>query len=209
MMMDSSKSDYRDRIDKIKKFIEPIYPKLPYHNSGHAFEVWKLVHDYGIKAGIPYQDRLSLEIAALFHDIIVVPGKTDNEENSADLADSYLNRNKFHHYIPDNVRGLILATKVPTSPKSLLEKIICDSDVDNFGRDDFFEKGEKVRQEIEMTGKTFNDIDWYKTSLSLLQNHQYYTSLAREKRDAGKMENIRELNRIIEEYNVSSRMVSD
>jgi len=188
------------KIEKIKQWMITDAPKVPYHNSDHGLDVWKVVKEYVKKAGVPYNNQLSLEFAALNHDLIYIPGAKDNEEQSAKLNAERLYGLKVPYDIIKESSGLILATKVPVSPKSFLEKIICDADVDNFGREDFLEKGTLIRQEIAMTGKTFTDLEWYKISLGLLENHQYYTEMAKEKRDEGKARNISKLKDLIHSY---------
>lgn len=188
------------KIEKIKQWMIADAPKIPYHNSEHGLEVWRVVRHYAKECGLPYDEQLSLEFAALNHDLIYIPGAGDNEEQSAKLNAERLYGLKVQYEIIKESSGLILATKIPVNPKTFLEKIICDADVDNFGREDFFEKGALIRKEFQMIGKNFTDPEWYKMSLDFLKNHQYYTEIAKQRRDPGKAKNMAKLSELIHSY---------
>jgi hypothetical protein len=52
------------------------------------------------------------------------------------------------------IEEIILATDPDYSnPKNIYEKIIMDSDLDNFGREDFFDKMENIHKERETIKK--------------------------------------------------------
>jgi uncharacterized protein len=59
------------------------------------------------------------------------------------------------------IEKIILATSPNNTPKNILEKIIKDADLDNLGREDFFEKSHSLKKEIEIVKKIkINDPDW-------------------------------------------------
>lgn len=90
--------------------------------------------------------------------------------------------------------GLVLATKLPTRPKSRMEEIICDADVDNLGREDFLERSEEVRKEA---GAEYGE-KWLKGLIGFLESHRYYTKSAQALRSEGVKTNIAKLRKLIE-----------
>ncbi|MFA5174489.1 MAG: HD domain-containing protein [Candidatus Pacearchaeota archaeon] len=184
---------HEENIQKIIQLVQNYAPILHYHNATHALEVWNIARQYALSGKINCEDKQALEVAALLHDIIVVPGKQDNEEKSADFAEAYTRNLGYSFKQTDTAKRLILATKMPQNPKSYLEELICDSDLDNLGRPDFLIKGDLLRQELELP----ENVDWYKRQLDFIKNHNYFTDLAKNFRNPVKLENIEKLKDII------------
>jgi len=68
------------------------------------------------------------------------------------------------------IQELILSTSPYAKPNNLLEKIIKDADMDNLGRDDFFDINEKIRKELELIKNIkIKDPDWHHASLDIIQ----------------------------------------
>ncbi|MDQ7023398.1 MAG: hypothetical protein Q9M97_07895 [Candidatus Gracilibacteria bacterium] len=97
-----------------------------------------------------------------------------------------------------NYGRLILATQASyREPKDILEKIIKDADLDNLGRDDFFEKKNKMKKELETIKKIkMKDPEWDHASLVLLNEHKYFTDSQKKEREGKKIENRRILESI-------------
>ena len=55
-----------------------------YHHFGHVQEL--LRHIDTVAAGPEWKNRLEVTLAALFHDSVYLPGRSDNEARSAELA---------------------------------------------------------------------------------------------------------------------------
>jgi hypothetical protein len=71
-----------------------------------------------------------------------------------------------------------MATKIPQNPKSHLEEIICDADLNYLGRDDFFSIEEKLYEEMLAFGYIKNTEEWNKVQVDFMRNHHYFTSTA-------------------------------
>jgi len=165
-----------------------------YHNFRHAKCVTHAAIRLAEGEGVSPQEKFELETAALLHDIIVKPNGKYNEEWSAEISQGFLNFIGYNEEEISSVYKLILATKMPTNPKSRLEKIMSDADVDNLGRSDFLERGEEVRKELGLpSGKS-----WYQIQLNFLKNHNYYTETAKQLRNKGLEENIEKVKKLTE-----------
>ena len=140
-----------------------------------------------------YQKRFLLITATLLHDLIVETNCKYNEEKSAKIAEDFISKAGYDSEEINTVCQLILSTKMPTHPGSRIEEIICDADVDNLGREDFFERGEEIRKELGCP----KDKNWYKTQIKFLKNHKYYTKTAKKLRNKGIKKNIEQLENLL------------
>lgn len=192
-------NQYTAKVAELSRMVSNIYPKLPYHNFNHALDVWSVARDYGLFNQLNDEDRFLLESAALLHDVVYVVNAKDNEEKSTEFARKYLPMLGYSPLHISKVEEIILATKWPTQPKNLLEQIICDADLDNLGREDFFEKSKNLLNEWKVP----EDSNWYERQLELLENNHYYTEIARSLRGPGKIKNIQKLKQILQDHRLS------
>lgn len=184
---------YNKRIQVLNSASRALMPKLLYHNFRHAKDVFSVVGNYAALTGLNESDIMLLESAALLHDIVMIPVRTDNEEKSAEFAQRFLPNIGYSESEVERIGKLILATKVPQRPNDYLEQLICDADLDNFGREDFFEIGSRFRRELGLK----EDDKWNQGILKLLKGHRYHTEVARALRDTGKEENLRRIENIV------------
>ncbi|MFA5019746.1 MAG: HD domain-containing protein [Candidatus Pacearchaeota archaeon] len=189
------KEEYQKKIETITCVAGELMPKLPYHNFGHAIDVYSAANTLALLSNVDYEERFLLRTSALLHDIIVVPGRKDNEERSAEFVSQYLPKIGYSTEQAKRVGKIILATKMPQNPNGFLEQVLCDADLDNLGRPDFFELGEKVRAEFGFSGNE----RWYQQQIQFLRSHQYHTEVARQLRDTGKAANIQKLEMMLQE----------
>lgn len=194
--MRMNKNNYFKKIRQVYVLTKKYLPHNPYHNLNHAKSVFYAVNKLSKLEGISTNDRFILVTTALLHDIIFEIGAKDNEEKSAEFAKKYLSKLGYLDQQIQKIYNLILTTKMPTNPKNKLEKIICDADLDNVGRKDFFERGEELRQEFGVN----DDKKWCEVQLNFLKNHFYYTTAARKLRNSGLKKNMNEVKKILRRY---------
>ncbi len=87
--------------------------------------------------------------------------------------------------------------KMPPKPKDLLEKIICDADLDYLGRPDFIPISQNLFRELFERGKINTIEQWNKMQYKFIQGHSYFTATARKNRDAGKQAVLNELKEMV------------
>jgi len=179
---------------------------LNYHNLDHTQDVvesaerifFELIKDTLTKE-MPFKtELLLLKTGAAYHDTGFSKRYKENESFGAGLARGSLARYGYKKKQRESIGGMIMATQLPQNPKTLLEEILCDADLDNFGRDDFFDKGKLIRKELEGQGIEMSDRQWYEGTLKLLEDHKYFTESARKLRQEKKEENIKKLKEILE-----------
>lgn len=135
-------------------------------------------------------DEIQLvQVAAAFHDLGLVEIDTNHELVGARLAAQRLPDFGFGPRAVEQVMGMILATRLPQQPRTLLEQILADADLDVLGRDDFFTRNSALRRELARMGRPMTDHEWYSGQLAFIENHTYFTDAARTLHAAGKQAN--------------------
>lgn len=181
-------------ISGIKKHVNSLLWALEnhyYHHYEHALEVMLRSVELGKKENLSEDDLEILAVAALFHDVGFIVQYDDNEYIWAKIAKNYLNGILYPTEKIKKVEDLIVATIYTRPPENILEKIIKDADTDNLGRDDFFEKWQRLKQEIEIIKNIkILDPDWQHYSLNFLRQHQFLTHTEIQERQPKKEENI-------------------
>ena len=165
-------------------------PNLTYHSVNHTLDVVEQAGRIAAEEGITDErDLLLLKVASLYHDSGFLETYKEHEKKSCliFLNDTTgLNLNDEEKKI---IQGLIMATKIPQEPKTHMERIICDADLDYLGRSDFFEIGDTLRKEFISYNIVANDEEWEKLQLKFLQNHTYHTRASQTQREPGKQQN--------------------
>jgi predicted metal-dependent HD superfamily phosphohydrolase len=188
--------------DKAKEtIVHHLEQNLPsdlfYHGIHHTFDVFDAALVIAENEKIDSADDLTLlKTAALFHDSGFTIDASKHEECGCDLAREILPACDYSDSQIDQICGMIMATKIPQQPLNLLERIICDADLDYLGRDDFFKIGDTLYQELKAFDKIKDATQWNQLQISFLSNHQYHTEFSRGNREIKKQENLQAVTKI-------------
>jgi len=136
--------------------------------------------------GITPEDTQLLRVAAAYHDIGFTERVQGHEMAGMRIAAQLLPQFGFQPDDIEKVMGMILATRLPQNPLTLLEEIVADADLDVLGREDFFPRSVALRQELMALGQTPSWKQWQEQQLKFLQQHNYFTEEARRLRDENK-----------------------
>ena len=156
----------------------------------HVKDVIKAVEEIAVAENVDGEDLMLLKTAALFHDSGFLHGAKDHEEKSCEIAQEYLLDYGYNQPQIDKIKGMIMATKIPQSPKNKLEEILADADLDYLGRDDFFKIGDKLFDELTMFGIVNSERDWNLLQEKFLESHHFFTKTAINNRNQKKQENL-------------------
>ena len=170
---------------------------LFYHNIKHTIDVITGVELIGWAEGLDEQDILTLKLAALFHDSGHMVSYDDHEFHGAVIAKNMLAKYNYPDKMVETVCRLIMATKSPPDPKDLLEKVICDSDLDYLGRADFIPVSNMLYQELKDRGMVDSFNEWNQKQLDFIKNHQYFTDTAQNLREVNKVMQIERLEGLL------------
>jgi len=179
------------KFEKAKTFIlnklERELPEdLAYHNIAHTRDVYSAAETLARLEKIEGEDLTLLLTAVLFHDSGFLETLKEHEQISCRIAQEYL---PGYDYTPGQIEwicGMIMATRIPQTPRNKLEEIICDADLDYLGREDFFELGERLYEEWYTHGIVSNEKEWNRLRVSFMEQHRYFTSAAQNLHNAGK-----------------------
>jgi HD superfamily phosphodiesterase len=171
----------------VLEFLQPV-KMYPYHNIGHTLDVFGRAHALCVSEKISEKEMTHVLLAALFHDTGFVKSYAKNETIGIDIAREWLEK---YHYPEEDIRAVerLIYVTIPNTPvNTLLEGIIQDADLDNFGRDDCFAKMYAVEEELrvhsDLTTKEIYDI-----FLDLHSNITFKSPTAQKERNTKKEEN--------------------
>ena len=183
----------------VKRLSTELAPQYVYHSLHHTLDdVAPAAERLAALSGIEGEDLLLLMTAAYFHDIGFVVNRANHEVIGADIARTVLPGMGYQPEQIDAICGMIMATRLPQSPRTILEKILADADLDLLGRADFFERNAALRAELAAFGAAPNDYEWHLSQLQFARHHDYQTPAALALRQAGKEANIAALERLVE-----------
>lgn len=171
---------------------------LHYHNVKHTMDVLVGVEVIGIAENVTdEEDMLLLRTAALFHDMGQIVQSKGHENIGCEYARDILPR---YHYTSEQIEKvctLIMATQLPPKPKTLLECIMCDADLDYLGRSDFIPVSDTLYEELRVQNLVTDKNTWNKQQIKFLSGHTYFTNFAKNNREVNKQSQIERLQSLI------------
>lgn len=182
--MQSSQQMQSFVIELLKEKISSFYY---YHNYVHTMYVQEKAIMIGGFESCSKTEVDLLSAAALWHDIGFINTYAGHEEEGCSLATQYLPNYHFSQSDIDEICGMIRATKIPQSPKTKLEEIIADADLEYLGTEHVVETADKLFKEMQYLKPGLSRKDWDQTQISFLRQHHYFTSFCKQHREANKM----------------------
>lgn len=174
-------------------------PNLFYHNLYHTKGVVSAALELAALEGITDSEELYLlATAAWFHDAGYVNTYEHHEEESCKLAMSLLPAAGYSQEQIHRICTLIMKTHVPQLPETLLEKIICDADLDYLGRNEFPRVSKELFREWKARDKVTEEAEFNKMQISFLSAHKYWTNSSRRLREPVKAAHLQKLKEIID-----------
>ena len=165
-------------------------PRLGYHNLTHTLDVLEQAEILAKQEKVSDKhDLLLLKTGAVFHDSGFLFVYKNHEEKSCEIASEAL-KNVFSEEDIKKVCGMIMATKIPQSPNTLLEQIICDADLDYLGRNDFERISRNLYKEFIVFKIIPEDIIWDHIQIKFFESHHYFTGASVSKRNKKKLKHL-------------------
>ena len=165
-------------------------PRLGYHNITHTLDVLEQAEVLANQEKVTDKhDLLLLKTAAVFHDSGFLFVYKNHEEKGCEIAAESL-RNVFSKEDIKKICGMIMATKIPQTPNTLLEQIICDADLDYLGRNDFEPISRNLYKEFIVFKIIPEDIIWDHIQIKFFESHHYFTGTSISKRNGEKLKHL-------------------
>ena len=184
----------------LKKFItsklkKELSSKLSYHGLHHTLDVLNVCNQYIRRLKISAHDAYLLRTAALMHDVGILWTYNGHEEEGVKYANEILPEYGYNKKELLKIGGMIMSTKIPQQPKTPLEKILCDSDLDYLGTDQFYTIGETLKKEFLAYKVIKTKEDWDRLQVNFLSKHRYHTAYAKKYREPKKQAYINEIKK--------------
>jgi predicted metal-dependent HD superfamily phosphohydrolase len=198
------------RLKIVDQYIRDLFKdELPngikYHDADHTLHpnrgVVAVANRIALAEKITEQDRELLIAAAYFHDTGYIREYDKNEPIAARMAGRILKLIGYQPHEIEKIQNMILATDLACEPETQAERILCDADLDHFGREDFFELDAKLREGRRARGVDVSDDEkWYRGTLEIIKAHRFYTESQKKLREKEKQKNIIKLSNKLEAF---------
>ncbi|MBK7967199.1 MAG: HD domain-containing protein [Bacteroidetes bacterium] len=172
--------------------------KLHYHNLSHTLDVVKNALRIAQQEGVHESyDLVLLKTAGYLHDIGFLNTFIDHEEEGCLIAQAILPDYNYDQEAIDIICSMIMKTKLPQKPVTLLEKILCDADLDHLGREDFKEVSHRLFEEWKALGRIDESMDWNLIQYTFVDAHHYWTNTNQKRRNNLKAQFLQELKGLV------------
>ena len=153
-----------------------------YHSLRHTLDVIEEAVRIGQSEGLNEYDLTLLKIAALFHDTGYMLTRKEHEQVGCGIFRDAVQGYGLSEEDVKIVEGCIMATRIPQSPKSHIEMILCDADLDYLGRDDFAPIAELLFEELLSCGEIESRKQWNEIQVRFLSKQNFHTEYAKKNR---------------------------
>jgi uncharacterized protein len=193
--------DHQSAIDHILSRLQAELPShLHYHGHHHTLDVLRAADHIGSQLGITDKEAHLLSVAAAFHDCGFLVTYSGHEAAGCEIARKMLPDFGFSSSDIELITEMIMATRVPQEPKTLLAEILCDADLDYLGREDFYTIGRQLFDEWMHVGIVMDEKTWNRIQVKFLSSHHYHTEYSRKLRTPVKETYLAELELLVASY---------
>ena len=185
----------------ISKLKAELPSQLYYHGLHHTKDVLRIATSLCVAERVTGRMATLVKTAALLHDAGFVKNKhAGHEQQGCEIAKEVLPEFEYTPEDIDLICGMIMSTKIPQSPTSIYEKILCDADLDYLGRTDFYPIGRSLFDELTAYKLINDETAWNHLQVGFLSAHKYHTFTNRTLRDPVKKRHLQELEQIVAKY---------
>ncbi|HWJ89991.1 MAG TPA: Pycsar system effector family protein [Flavisolibacter sp.] len=178
-------------------FTHQVKPAFVFHNLDHTESVAESASQMADFYRLNDEDRFVLMNAAWFHDTGYSSGRPDGHEDvSVQIASRFLHQHSVDEAIIHRISSAIQSTRMPQSPVSQVEKILCDADLTHLATGDFKAMSQLLKQEREnLLGQKISKKEWRKGNIRFLEEHHYFTEFGQDNLEPKKNENLASLKK--------------
>lgn len=177
----------------ISRLQHELSPSLTYHTVEHTISVLDESQKLALAEGVGEEDLLLLKTAALFHDVGFLHTYKKHEEASCNIARETLSIYGYTQAQIGVICQLIMATKLPQRPKTLLEELLCDADLHYLGTADYMSGSERLFVEYKKQSLVKTRSEWQRKQVLFLSSHRFFTTVALRQYEEKKGANLKML----------------
>ncbi len=172
--------------------------KYPYHNPAHTAWVLDRATYLALAESVDGEDLEDLQIAALFHDTWFTESYEKNEHIWARIARKWLTEQKYEEDRIVKIEGIIMATVLFSKPKTHLERIIQDADLDNIGTKSEFFYSQRMLEELRTIGGVeISDCSYWQFVYTLLTKYKFHTKTAKNERHDQQLRDVEHMEKYL------------
>lgn len=195
---------YREFAEKV--LIKGVKSSLVYHSVEHTRSVVSAFEEIGDAMNLSDKEMELGLIAAWFHDTGYSRKCAMHEFESIHIFDENAVKGDFTAEEVTVIHKLILSTKMPQKPSTILEEVLCDSDLHHLGTDSFYELSKLLRKEVEgESGIEIGKEKWNRDSYYFIRDHNFFTSYAKEKFGAKQEDNAKLIRTKTKEFVIQDK----
>ncbi len=170
----------------------------PYHNPRHTEGVFNRATYLAMAEWVEWEDLEDLQLACLFHDTGFSEQYQKNEHIGARIARKWLTEQGHTEERIEKIEWIIMATVLFSKPKTHLEKIIQDADLDNIGTKEEFFYSQRLLEEIRMIWHMeTSDCSYWQFVYTLLTKYKFHTKTAKNERHDQQVLDIEHLEKFL------------
>ena len=187
-------------VQKSERFVRDLFEKempehLTYHDIEHTEYVVNQSRIIGQNSGLTEEEINTVMVAAWFHDSGFVSTSIGHEKKSQELAREFLTSAG----VPkDQIKDVIKATEMPQDPgNNKLARVLCDADMAYLSEEFYLDKTKRLRKEWNTSSEQkLTREEYYKQTVDLFNNHNYFTEYATRMFSSGKAKNFQSLHKL-------------
>jgi adenylate cyclase len=200
IVVNESKTDEHHLNEMIQDFYTKNIPaEYLFHSSEHVQELVRNVELIGKLEKVNKKEMSDLVLAATLLDIGLLWQYEDHKQRSMEYAETVLSQLNFQPSRIKRIIAMIMATQMPHSPQTQLEKILCDAELDYLGISDYENSSNRQFLELHMHAH-ISEFEFLKMQERFLQAHTYFTRSSPRKREKQKQLNLEQVQAKILKY---------
>jgi uncharacterized protein len=170
----------------------------PYHNPAHSISVLDRATYIAMAEDVSNEDLEDLQLACLFHDTGFSEQYEKNEHIGARIAYKWLEKNGHNPERIEKIEKIIMATVLFSTPRTHLEKIIQDADLDNIGTKHEFIYSQSYLTELRTVGgKDISDFAYWQFVYKLLTKYKFHTETAKAERHEQQLRDVEHMEKYL------------
>lgn len=154
-----------------------------YHNWEHTLYVAEKSLEIGQAQKLTEKDKRLLFAASLLHDVGYICKYKGHEKESCEVAKNNLRTFGYSEEETDEILDLIMATKTPQHPKNMLQRVICDADLEYLGTENAEAFSQKLFKELHSLNPDLSLEEWNKNQVSFISRHHYHTAYCKKNKE--------------------------